>query len=151
MALVDEVKEAIKRRAGYRCEYCRMAGWPLTVDHIIPRSAWAAAAREEREPPPFDPDEPGNIASACWDCNIIGKDDHTTGEDPATGEQVRLFHPRDDEWDTHFEWVENYTLVRGKTAIGRATIARLGINLPHYVAQRRRLRASTEGGHEIWP
>lgn len=151
MPLSEARREAVKRAAGYRCEYCHIAGWPLTIDHVTPLSAWTAAGREGRVPPPFPPDDPGNTAAACWECNVIGKDEQTSGEDPETGEKARLFHPRLDSWDDCFEWVEDYTIIRGRNAVGRATIAALGLNLPHYVAQRRRLRAATLAALEQWP
>ncbi|MBI4491552.1 MAG: HNH endonuclease [Chloroflexi bacterium] len=151
MPLDDNAKEAIKRNAGYRCEYCRMRGWPLTIDHITPRSTWTRALRQGQRPPPFEPDEACNTASACWDCNVIGKSERTSGEDPETGAKVPLFHPRRDTWEEHFEWVEDYNAIRGRSAIGRATVVALGMNLPHYVAQRRLLRAAALLGWEPWP
>jgi hypothetical protein len=39
---------------------------------------------------------------------------------------VPLFNPRTDEWADHFAW--DGLLLRGKTAIGRATVAVLDIN-----------------------
>ncbi|TMF00033.1 MAG: HNH endonuclease [Chloroflexi bacterium] len=56
----------VKRRARFRCEYCRIRGWPLTVDHILPRAAWRGSTS------PADPDDLDNLAAACWECNVIG-------------------------------------------------------------------------------
>ena len=53
---------------------------------------------------------------------------------------TRLFHPRQDEWDAHFEW--NGPVVVGRTTIGRATIDVLKINLPERMEHRRLLIAS---------
>ena len=50
----------------FRCEYCRIRGWPLTVDHILPRAAWRGSTS------PADPDDLDNLAAACWECNVIG-------------------------------------------------------------------------------
>jgi hypothetical protein len=50
---------------------------------------------------------------------------------------VRLFHPRRDDWENHFHWQGAHLV--GQTAIGRATIALLEINLPQRVALRQAL------------
>ncbi len=46
-----------------------------------------------------------------------------------------LFNPRQDEWDEHFAW--EGPVLRGKTAIGRATIEVLRIKSPLRVQHRR--------------
>ena len=43
-----------------------------------------------------------------------------------TGELTSLFNPRTDGWHDHFAW--DGVLLRGKSAIGRATVAVLDIN-----------------------
>jgi hypothetical protein len=78
-------------------------------------------------------DEAENLALACFACNNQ-KGPNLSGRDPRTGEITRLFHPRRDEWDAHFEWKDGWLL--GRTAIGRTTIDVLGINRTH----RRQLR-----------
>ena len=55
------------------------------------------------------------------------------------GAAARLFHPRQDVWEEHFEW--NTAWLRGKTAIGRTTIAVLEINYADVVAVRESLLA----------
>ena len=40
--------------------------------------------------------------------------------------RVRLFHPRQDRWDEHFE--RNGVLIVGRTAVGRATVGLLKMN-----------------------
>jgi len=46
----------------------------------------------------------------------------------ATGEVIRLFHPRTDVWSEHFRW--DVALVIPRTTIGRVTIAVLAMNHP---------------------
>ena len=46
--------------------------------------------------------------------------------DPDTGELTPLFNPRSDAWSEHFAW--DGVWLRGKTAIGRATVTVLDIN-----------------------
>jgi hypothetical protein len=54
--------------------------------------------------------------------------DVTEKEDPLTGEFVRLFHPRQDEWRDHFVWDAAGIRIQGKTAVGRVTILALRMN-----------------------
>ena len=49
----------------------------------------------------------------------------------------RLFHPREDEWKTHFRW--RGPVLMGKTSVGRATIAVLNLNRSDVVLLRRAL------------
>ena len=46
--------------------------------------------------------------------------------DPVSGKAVRLFNPRRDQWEEHFEWVS--VRVQGRTATGRATVEALQMN-----------------------
>lgn len=55
--------------------------------------------------------------------------------DPVSVVEVRLFHPRRDQWQDHFRW-EGITLI-GKSPTGRATIAALEMNRPMILAIRR--------------
>jgi hypothetical protein len=67
----------------------------------------------------------GNLAFACPHCNRH-KGPNIAGLDPESGGLVRLFHPRDDVWNQHFEF--QGARVTGKTAIGRTTIRVLAMN-----------------------
>ena len=69
-------------------------------------------------------------------CNLF-KGPNLSGIDPADGQVVRLFHPRQEHWGGNFRW-DGARLV-GLTAVGRATIAVLGINDPVRVELRQRL------------
>ena len=51
---------------------------------------------------------------------------------------VRLYHPRNDAWDEHFEWHDSHALIRGLTLVGRATVARFKMNRPRIVLARKR-------------
>ncbi len=59
------------------------------------------------------------------------------GMDRLTGQLVRLFHPREDQWRDHFEWAGAELI--GRTVIGRATVDVLAINHPHAIAVRESL------------
>ena len=112
-----ELQRLVAARAGQRCEYCRMhqslQGASFHLEHIVPISLGGT-------------DDPDNLAWACPGCNLK-KSNRLTVIDPATGEEVRLFHPRRDRWEEHLVWQE-YSLV-GLTSIGRALIAAFDLNL----------------------
>ena len=115
------------QRAQDRCEYCRVPAsvypLPFHIDHVV--------ARQHGGPTVLD-----NLALACLHCNRH-KGPNIAGRDSATGELVRLYHPRQDRWSEHFEW-EGAKLV-GRTAIGRITIQVLAINASDFLAVREAL------------
>lgn len=60
---IDSQKRAIiHERDGGRCWMCGTVGHVLTVDHIIPRSAFLPEDLDAA-------DRSDNLISACWDCN----------------------------------------------------------------------------------
>ena len=109
---------AVAERAGRRCEYCRapevVFNFPFEVEHIKPQVEGGT-------------DDESNLALACRSCNIF-KSAHLTGFDDVIRADVRLFHPRHDRWDEHFEAVADTGLIRGCTDVGRATVTRLRMN-----------------------
>jgi hypothetical protein len=78
----------------------------------------------------------GNLAWACFTCNKR-KGPNLAGIDQVTGTLVSLFHPRRHKWSRHFR--RRGAWLVGRTPIGRATIAVLGINLPLRVRLRQAL------------
>jgi hypothetical protein len=119
-----ELLREVWSRAARRCEYCLLpaAAYPLPfhVDHIVARQHGGQT-------------ESANLALACLHCNRH-KGPNIAGRDDWTGELVRLFNPRHDRWDQHFEW--EGTNLLGKTAIGRVTIQVLAMNDPEFRAVR---------------
>ena len=117
-------------QAGERCGYCQAAeefiGMPLHVEHIIPRIAGGPSNEE-------------NLWLACPSCNLR-KGVRTHAYDPLTGRRVRLFNPRKQRWNRHFEWSEDGTIIFGRTACGRATVDALQMNNSLLVAARHRWR-----------
>jgi hypothetical protein len=67
--------EAVRRRAGNRCEYCHLPQEAFRrgfhTEHIV--------ARQHGGPTSLD-----NLAFACWSCNLK-KGPNLSGIDPATG------------------------------------------------------------------
>jgi len=80
-----------------------------------------------------------NLAWACFPCNSY-KGPNIAGQDPDSVAIVRLYHPRLDAWSDHFLW--QGPILVGTTAVGRATIDVLAINLPPRVALRAELMAA---------
>jgi len=72
----------------------------------------------------------------CSFCNNH-KGTNLSGVDPKTKRIVRLFNPRRHSWHRHFHW--DGPLLVGRTAIGRATILVLEINLDYRVDLRQEL------------
>lgn len=114
-------------RAGHRCEYCHapeaVFNLSLEVEHIVPLARGGAQTA-------------ANWALACRACNLY-KATHMTGRDPTNDCAVRLFHPREDQWNDHFQVTPESGEIMGRTAIGRATIGRLILNHPAQLAARR--------------
>jgi hypothetical protein len=122
---VSSTRARVRRRANRRCEYCRVHEdddpfFPFHVEHIIPRQHGGA-------------DSLNNLAFACHH-DILHKGPNLTGIDPLTRKLTKLFNPRRHKWTRHFRW--SGPILIGRTAVGRATITVLGINLPHRVSLR---------------
>jgi hypothetical protein len=118
------VRRLVQQRAEGCCEYCHLpqAGHEerFSIDHIV--------AQQHHQS-----DSADNLALCCLRCNLH-KGTNLSGLDPADQSIVRLFHPRQDLWDAHFQW-DGPRLV-GRTPTGRATIATLQMNAQQRVALR---------------
>ena len=127
--MTDDLARRVRRRARYRCEYCRLpqsaAQFRHQVDHIV-------AEQHEGD------DEPSNLALACVHCNRH-KGPNLTGLDPANRELTRLYNPRRDRWREHFAW-QGVVLI-GLTAVGRTTVQVLAMNDREMVEARETLIA----------
>ncbi len=88
---------------------------PLQIEHIV--------ARKHHGSDDFE-----NLALACFACNNH-KGPNLSGIDQDSGEMMRLFNPRIDNWSAEFELID--AEIRGKTPIGRATVDVLAMNLPY--------------------
>lgn len=122
-----ELAERVREIAGHRCGYCLspqrlVLGW-LEVEHVIPRAKGGSSEEE-------------NLWLACRLCNNY-KGAQVDAIDPATGERIRLFHPRHDGWWHHFRWIEGGLRIEGKTPQGRATEIALNLNNPIAMMVRR--------------
>ena len=117
---------AVARRGSHRCEYCRapeaIFNFPFEVEHVVPSSRGGT-------------DDESNLALTCRSCNIH-KSNHLTGPDDVTGTEAELFNPRTDRWAEHLELDVDRGEIRGLTACGRATVARLHMNDPVQIMAR---------------
>jgi len=122
------VRAEVARRAQFRCEYCLIhqddAGFSHEVDHIISRKHGGASVKT-------------NLAYCCVACNRF-KGTDVASVDLASGELVRLFHPRKDDWSQHFEL--DGARIKPRTLCGDTTVRLLKFNLDERVAERRLLQ-----------
>jgi HNH endonuclease len=118
LKLATELREQVRSRAGFLCEYCHTSErWQyvrFTLDHVVP-------IREGGN------DAPENLALACFHCNRR-KSNNQTAADPESAVVVPLFNPRTELWGDHFRWSKDGLLVIPQTAVGRATVALLELN-----------------------
>ena len=126
-------RRRILDRAGNRCEYCRLPqdSAPVIrfqIEHVLPRQHGGG-------------DSIKNLALACPRCNRY-KGPNLTGIDPRTKRIVALFNPRTQVWATHFEL--HGVLIVGRTAIGRATVRVLQMNVEDRLKLRAALRDAGE-------
>ena len=81
LSIPKALREQVKRRADFRCEYCQTSEWlngvEGEIDHIIPRSEGGPSHIE-------------NLCLACTSCNGY-KQAKTVGVDPYSGESVLCF------------------------------------------------------------
>ena len=132
MSRPDRATEtAVRARAEGICEYCHFpeafADAPFQIDHVIAEKHGGKT-------------ELSNLAYSCYYCNSY-KGPNIAGLDSDTGEIIRLFNPRTDDWNYHFRW-RGPTLI-GLTPLARGTIETLRINHPDAIASRAAL--ITEG------
>jgi hypothetical protein len=97
----------------------------MSVEHILARARQGSNDLE-------------NLALACQGCNAY-KWACVEAFDEVSGTSVPLFHPRQQQWDEHFAWSEDFTRVVAKTSTGRVSIIRLQLNRTELVNFRRLL------------
>ena len=108
----ERLRQTVRERADHRCEYCCLPQdaepfFAYHVEHIVARQHGGS-------------NDDGNLALACYHCNAH-KGPNLSGLDPESGALVRLFNPRLDKWEEHFE--RNGVLIcrtnRGRPSDGR--------------------------------
>ncbi len=135
---MSELAALVRERAKGRCEYCLLPESSFRgsfhVEHIVARQHGGAT-------------DVDNLAFAGGRCNLK-KGPNLAGLDPADRKLTGLFNPRTQSWSNHFEIFpqSNGLDIRGKTAIGRATVHVLGLNDEARIAVRANLRKQG-----VWP
>jgi hypothetical protein len=127
------LREAVRNRAGGRCEYCRLRQehyrlWRHQIEHVIPKKHGGT-------------DDEDNLALACVRCNL-GKASNLSGIDGETWRIVTLFNPRTDDWFDHFGF--DGPRIVGLTPTGRATVSVLNMNEPDRLRLRMELLRNDE-------
>lgn len=125
------IRQVIIERAQGCCEYCYSpAAWSpeiFEIEHILPLSMGGKTILS-------------NLAYACPACNRY-KRNRLSAHDPLTHSPTTIFHPRTMQWQDHFSWREDYSLIEGITPTGRATVALLKMNRPSTCRFRQALTA----------
>lgn len=121
MTVSPVLREKVRKRAGFRCQYCGItetdSGGELTIDHFKPESVGGD-------------NNIRNLVYACFRCNIYKSkfwNDSTAS--------VRLFNPNNDNYEDHFLLSASGVLV-GVTEVGDFTINLLRLNRPELVKKR---------------
>jgi hypothetical protein len=124
----DALARIVWQRARERCEYCLLPSAlsvaPFEIDHVIPRKHGGLTLED-------------NLALACFYCNRY-KGPNIAGFDLRSRLMSRLFDPRHDVWEHHFQWQS--VRIDGISAIGRTTIGVLRLNHPEMLLVREVLR-----------
>jgi hypothetical protein len=125
--LPTHLRQQVRQRANYLCEYCHTnERWQyvrFTIDHVVPVSEGGGETLE-------------NLALACFHCNRR-KSNNQTAIDPESSASVQLFNPRLQDWSEHFIWSTDGLLVMPQTHSGRATVALLELNRERILEIRR--------------
>ncbi len=129
MSLSEKVKQAVRQRANFACEYCGVkeqnAGGELTVDHFRPQSKGGG-------------DELENLVYCCSRCNLYKSDFWIEPR-----REPSLWNPRLEPAENHFWQAENGRL-HALTEKGGLSIRILNLNRQQLVAYRRGQRLMIE-------
>ena len=125
MTITCEQRRLVRERAGDCCEYCRVSQTArlvrFQVDHIIAIKHGGTDADD-------------NLCLACYECNGY-KGSNVAALDPLTHNATRLYDPRRQRLDDHFE-INSDASLSGLTPEGCATVLVLRLNDPERVIQR---------------
>jgi HNH endonuclease len=121
----ESMRLTVTRRANSCCEYCLypevFAFFPYHIDHIISIKHGGGTTLD-------------NLAYSCITCNANKGSDIGTVLLPQR-HFIRLYNPRIDRWDDHFEW--NQSILVALSDIGEATIKVLNLNEMNRIIERR--------------
>ena len=131
-------RQMVRKRARDRCEYCHL---PQVAAQFLTFHIEHVQAQQH-----VGDDSLENLALACADCNRH-KGPNLATIDPQTRLIVRLFHPRQSDWNSHFEF--RGSIIFGRTSVGEATIRLLQMNTVERVEMRAELQKSDDVLQEL--
>lgn len=115
------IRDKIRQRAAYACEYCSVTetdtGGLLTIDHFQPQSKGGN-------------DDLDNLIYCCNRCNS-----YKYNYFPTSSNQSPIWNPRKNNRPQHFFVLDNGQL-KGLTPIGQTTIDFLRLNRPALIKYR---------------
>lgn len=121
------LRRLVAERANHACEYCLVPEIavlaPHEIDHVIAEKHGG-------------PTEQENLALACTLCNKH-KGSDVASVDPSDGEIVRLYQPRRDRWQDHFQLKDGN--IEPLTSIGLVTVRLFQMNRPQRLEERKLL------------
>lgn len=123
----EELRRLVADRADRICEYCLIheddTFFGCEVDHVVSLKHSGSTQTE-------------NLAYACTFCNRH-KGSDVASFSPKTGELVRFFNPRTDQWADHFRFDANR--IEPITLVGEATARILKFNVSERILERETL------------
>ena len=129
--LPQDVRQAVILRARYRCEYCLYpegrSAFAHQIDHIVSRKHGGSSNLD-------------NLAYCCIFCNRY-KGSDVAAIDSETGEAVRLFHPRLQQWPDHFRI--RGAIIEPLTRQGEVTARLLRFNHAERIVERTILQSAS--------
>jgi hypothetical protein len=129
MSIPSEIREQVRQRANFACEFCGVSetdvGGQLTIDHFQPRSKGGEDFLE-------------NLLYCCIRCNQYKQDYWFTGAD-----ELSLWNPRQEAASIHFLELDDGKLLP-RTPTGEFTIKRLRLNRSPLVTYRLSKRRQAE-------
>jgi hypothetical protein len=122
-----ELRRLVAWRADNRCEYCLIREedtfFGCEVDHVVSTKHGGATAED-------------NLAYACVVCNRR-KGSDLGSLSRRTGELIRFFNPRRDEWADHFQL--SGARIEPRTEAGEVTSIIFGFNDEERILEREEL------------
>jgi hypothetical protein len=129
MSLAAAIREQIRQRAAFACEFCGVseadAGGLLTIDHFQPSTHGGT-------------DSLDNLLYCCNRCNQY-KADYW----PLTSAEPQLWNPRQTPFSAHFVQLDDGS-IHPLTPAGTFTLRRLRLNRPPLIAHRLQRRNQDE-------
>jgi HNH endonuclease len=121
MAIGEQTRWFVRRRAGFACEYCGIneidAGGELCIDHFHSQSQEGS-------------DDPENLVYCCVRCNL-----HKGSVWRPNQPTRQLWNPRQSSFSEHFELLVTGEL-NAVTTCGEYTLELLSLNRPQLVQRR---------------